>query len=725
MPNAIKNYNFKDIECRNLRILERGSETCDFVSDIQYWADLNKDALGFLPSKVYEEYVRLENFFVLISDRDGIKEYVGHLMFRCSFPKAHIVQIFIKPSYRKLGLAKRLVDHLKYFLAKQNFISIYARVANDLVESNNFWELQKFYVQNITNGGKTRKRKIHTRVNELDSPQLFPSSGLTQSNPLGIQVSQKQKQPLFLIDLNVLFDVGPRRARHKEMAGLFQAERLNFCKLAISDEIKNELKRHSDKGKTDPMSSYASLFITFPLGDDDESKSLVNELAPIIFPEKHNNGKLSSNDISDIKHVATCIHKNLAGFITNDGAILSSAEKIKRKYGIEILSPSAFLLNEESIADDAIFLDHEGATLEISRIESDQTGDTHSLLTQLGANQENFFNGWLSSGDDNNAIVQYGIYSAQKLIGYVSWNKRQDLGITFIRAAIDESYDVSYSAARLILNQVISHHSTSITKLSLELLKNQSILRELAISSGFYKSTDSHNLDKICLGQIVVKGNWDAVKALLENSADLRLPVHMPKMDDALIPIFTPDGNQKYVSVETLETSLSPAIFCLPGRCALLTPVQKKFADHLIGNTRQGSLLPSESVSIFQERHYISTHKNIEKFVPGNLILFYETSKKNGSAAVIAIARVRNAYLKSIVDIDKTDLQPSVFNQGNINILGNTQLKTITVFDNLLPFEKTVPLEVLKEIGCGSPIDLITTNKLTDEQLQEILKRAF
>lgn len=145
----------------------------------------------------------------------------------------------------------------------------------------------------------------------------------------------------------------------------------------------------------------------------------------------------------------------------------------------------------------------------------------------------------------------------------------------------------------------------------------------------------------------------------------------------------------------------------------------------MIGNTKQGSLLPSESASIFQERHYISTYKNIEKFSPGNLILFYETSKKNGSSSVIAIARVRHAYLKSVSDISKTDLQPSVFNQENIKMLGNHQLKTITVFDNLLPFEKIVPLEVLQEIGCGSPIDLITTKKLTEKQLQEILKHAF
>jgi hypothetical protein len=48
--------------------------------------------------------------------------------------------------------------------------------------------------------------------------------------------------------------------------------------------------------------------------------------------------------------------------------------------------------------------------------------------------------------------------------------------------------------------------------------------------------------------------------------------------------IFTPDGNQTYVILDTLETLLSPALLCLLGRQAVITPIQKNYATHLLGN---------------------------------------------------------------------------------------------------------------------------------------------
>ena len=106
-------------------------------------------------------------------------------------------------------------------------------------------------------------------------------------------------------------------------------------------------------------------------------------------------------------------------------------------------------------------------------------------------------------------------------------------------------------------------------------------------------------------------------------------------------------------------------------------------------------------------------------------MLFYESTKSSGRAAVVAIGRVREAYLRPADLLDGDGLEHSVLTTHTLDRIGKSKMKTVTIFDNIFIFPQVVPLSTLKRIGCGQPTHLITTRALTDLQLQEILAEAF
>jgi hypothetical protein len=187
----------------------------------------------------------------------------------------------------------------------------------------------------------------------------------------------------------------------------------------------------------------------------------------------------------------------------------------------------------------------------------------------------------------------------------------------------------------------------------------------------------------------------------------------------------TPDGNQTHVTLDSLESLLSPALFCLPGRPAVITPIQRNFSEHLLGHSKQKSLLPMKSAALFQERHYLSAQQTLQHFKRGTLILFYESLRKQGRCEIVAIARVRQAFLKSFEIIDDASFTQSVITAASLTNIGKSKMKTVTVFDNIYPLPNPVPLKTLQRIGCGRPNDLITTHPISDAQLQKILQEAF
>jgi ribosomal protein S18 acetylase RimI-like enzyme len=170
-------------------VVEGGSDVLPFLNQVREAADGHRNSLGFLPKVVFEEFARRDNLYVLTERHAQGLRYAGHLLFERRFPRSHVVQMFIYPEYRRCGLASKLIDRLRTSLTHVGFTSIYACVAEDLIEANAFWERQQFYVQRVVKGGASRNRQILVRCLELASPQLFPTSGINDHNPLGLAIN--------------------------------------------------------------------------------------------------------------------------------------------------------------------------------------------------------------------------------------------------------------------------------------------------------------------------------------------------------------------------------------------------------------------------------------------------------------------------------------------------------------------------------------------------------
>jgi GNAT superfamily N-acetyltransferase len=705
-------------------VIEEARGVQKFVQNAQEAADASRAELGFFPARVYQEFATRGQLYVATDEARA--EYRGHLLFDCRYPRAHVLQMYVHPPFRQLGIATILLRQLKRSLTESGFIAIYARVAEDLQVANAFWAKQDFYVQRVAQGGATRHRTILVRAHELASPQLFEASGLTQFNPLGLPGARSTEPPVFLLDLNVLFDVGPRRPRHEEFARLCQAERMNFCRLAISSEAREELKRTASSARTDPMQEFVSLFPTFPLSKSATFTDVFDKLRKLIFPQVTDR-QLTANEKSDVAHVATVIQHNLAGLVTNDGAILNAAAALQARFALRAVSSAAFSAAEGDVAESAAVRTFSEATLECRPIDERDAQAVHALLGLLGLHGSSIAAGWIPSNGVSRVAHRMGAWRGNTLLGYLTWPAWSESSIT-ARLAVDERDEDARDAARVLLMQLLEKiGSVGPQNVSLAFPANQSVAREIAFGLGFSGAQNSTALVKVIGGQVWTSRNWEERQSALAEAVGLKLPLSPPsyRNADQQVEVLTPDGNRAHISLSMLESLLSPAIFCLDNRPAVITPIQRIYSEPLLGHSQQDSLLPGQSSSLFAQKHFVSSSRSLKHFRRGTIILFYESGKHRGRAALVAIARVQTAFLREAHMLSASDFERSVLTADNVGAVGTDKLKTVTIFESVFPLLNVVPMETLVRLGCGRPNDLITTHPITNQQFQEILRMAF
>lgn len=714
-----------NFEGSSFQVLKRYEQTQPLLDFVRRAGDENKGALGFLPASVYHDFSRKDCLYVLIDGGEEEPQYAGHLIFTLRYPVATVIQMHIEPRYRRQGHAAKLVEYFCEELTKIGFTSVYAGVAEDLTEANRFWDAQKFHVQAVRRGGESRKRKILRRCRELDSPQLFPPSGIGQNNPLGLSAHSTASISLFLLDLNVLFDVtGPRRERHMVAVSLFQAERQNICSLAISNEAREELHRTATKGRVDPMEGFVDILPSFPLKKFASDDQVFKDLTSIVFPGKE---RLSENDKSDLRHLATAIEHELAGLITNDTSLLNAGRSIQGKYGVEVLSPETFEAVQMEQQNNA-FESRGAVDLILRRVDERDISEFHSFLREQKVRSSEVATQWLPTGGNSRVVSRFGIWAGNIPVGFVTWSSTGQQGHVIARMATSCESDVSDDAARILLTSLLDGLTMQGTrKVDLIMPPYQPVTREIATSLGFRGEPNAMGLHKIVLGGVVTADSWAEFRSQLLEKGAIKLPENIPDFQSPgqLIDIITPDGNRRFIPLDDLESLLSPALLCLPGRNTVITPIQKSFSEPLLGHSAQATLLPAARVSVFRDRHYISSSRTLSLFKRGTLMFFYESGGNGGRSSIVAVARVRQAYLRRAEDIGLQDLEQSVLDSQSIDLLVKSKMKTVTVFDNCFVLPHQVPLTSLRRLGCGTSRRLQTTNAITADQASHILREAF
>lgn len=713
-------------------ILTSRNDVAPFVQDVRSAADAQTLALGFFPAAVYTEFARREQLYVAAREIDGILVYAGHLLFDLQFPRANILQMYCAPDSRRTGVAARLLDTLKAALTRDGFVAIYARVAEDLTDANAFWAAQNFYQQRMVLGSAARKRRIAVRVFELDSPQLFPSSGLgvASQDPLGLQTQVTGEPPLYLIDLNVLFDLQPRRLRHAAAVNLLRACNEGTCRLGISGEIRNELRRHQpEQGRTDQM---LELIATLPefVSDEpvEEGSPLFSDLALCVFPAQFRNGQLSVNDKSDLRHLAIVINQKLSGFITSEAAMIHAADVLWRTYGIQVLSPEAFQREDQQHAEGESVHTVSESRLTTRTLKTDDAKKARELLVQCGVSNASIARSWISPDGHRRATQQVVVYCGDDCVGYITWPMVTEGANFLAHVAADEAHPEAANVARELLRHITKHMAShSPCSLALTLPGRQSHLREVAFSLGFRAAHDHSPLAKVIAGSVLTSASWGAHRSELVRVCGLKLPEIPPRFMSACqtIELYTPDGNRRFIPLDLLETLLSPVLFCLADRPAVISPIERRFAEPLLGHSRQISLLPAHPASLYAARHYLCDSRSLKHLQRGALMLFYESSKGSGQQAIVAVARIVESYLRRRDALQLSDLQPSVLRPETLGQIGQADIKAVSVIDNIFPLRRPVSLARLQQLGCGEPNQLITTNPITSDQLTRILLEGF
>src|SRR6202041_1851768 len=132
---------------------------------------------------------------------------------------------------------------------------------------------------------------------------------------------------------------------------------------------------------------------------------------------------------------------------------------------------------------------------------------------------------------------------------------------------------------------------------------------------------------RFSIGGVVDATSWPSVRQNLQVTADMRFAEDFVSIvDDELRIQFQNRGSNEFmIDLFDLETILSPTLFLLPGRGAVLAPIRASYADDLLGTAAQTSLLPKPQAAILHERTYFSSVRNERLLVKGTPIVFYES----------------------------------------------------------------------------------------------------
>jgi GNAT superfamily N-acetyltransferase len=230
----------------SINVITSPDEVLPFLETVQVLADANKPTFGFLPASAYNELALQGRLWIAVDSRCGA--LLGYLLFGGRFPNLRVFQLFVDDTARGRGVGHLLVASLRQFAESHAYQTITARVAADLA-ANRFWEKENFRVIRQVPGGQSTSRTINVRLTELTSSGLFGVAGGTlpldseNQRALPTVSSPILSTPVYVLDLNVFFDVIRERTHADDARAILARSLDGRLKLAVTSEFSEELRR--------------------------------------------------------------------------------------------------------------------------------------------------------------------------------------------------------------------------------------------------------------------------------------------------------------------------------------------------------------------------------------------------------------------------------------------------------------------------------------------------
>lgn len=712
-----------------IKIKEKPEDVAPFLPFVKTGADSAKEELGFLPERVYDDLAVSGKLLVATISANGKERYAGHLMFGGIYPHAKVFQLFVSADCRGNGIAGRLVNHLKERLTANQWLSIKAGVADDL-PANQVWAHMGFRVVRTRAGGSARKRQINVRVLDLDTPSLL---GLMHcpTRQEGLHLADRlSHRPIYLIDLNVLFDTIRKRSRSSSALKVIRAGLSNSIRLMVSAEFTAELLRTSPDTNNDPVLAFSSQLDFLSRPPEKIVSSLANRLAPMIFPERAAREALTERDVSDLVHIATAIHHGAAGFITSEKAILRASGYLHDTHRIDVIGVEEFA----RIVDVGVRIPRASSTkvangtLRTHRNHESDLAHARAFLLAMRTEEAFILEALACQGSQAQWLL---ITDESSTLGFAKWEVHGGLKRTAdVYLCVDEGHHASETIIDHLLDTVpreLSGIAPTLVRLHIPL--GQVMTRQTALSMGFLPPNRASDgipkLQRLAVGRVISAANWTSTRQSLASVAALSLPTQMPSFAAANPGMLINTGQRDIeIPLAEIERALSPVLFLFSGRGGIIVPIREQYARELLGSSPQFSLLAPPEAILRRERVYISAPNTIRRMTPGTPVLFYESLDGNGRGSVIALARITDSRVVSKVEaLDKVK-QRGVLDDRTLEQRSVGEKVTETSFDNIFLFNSPVTLKRLRQLGCLDGSNLVTAKTISFDKLSQVIKEG-
>lgn len=694
------------------------------VQEIRALADKEKEALGFLPEGAYPDAIENRRLVAMLAQVDGHSEVAGFILFSGVFPNARIQQIVVAPNHRRARVASALINEVISQLEAQSYLTITAAVASDLRVAQAFYERNGFIARHSRRGGATRGRTIVLRARDLDTASFFsllePASTAAASIiDLGLRQRSASHAPLYVIDLNVLFDLVRDRTRSALANRLFGAALAHQIRLAVAPEFLVELERTTTGEDSDPILKLARQLPRLATGEPNETDRLAGIVHELIFSARGPTGAGNLQSQSDARHIAQAALARASGYVTSDGKLLAGREQLLRKVGIDVASLDEFvaLLPVEATMQNIPHL--KGANFEIKAVSRDvvrrylsDRGVPSAIITEFA-----------SADAARGRTKARGIYEGSEVVAvgvYVLPENIDAAARVMIHVRPDHVSCETY-ADHLIDVECREACERGPKTIELSNVPGQTAVRRAATLRGFLPVANGETRIKVALGRPVTSTNWTALARQTRRRTGLRLP-EMPPDASAVksgLTVQGPDGKQGTIRLTALEDALGPTILVWPGRDGVIIPIAKSYADDLLGTGAQMPLFGSPEAAFVARRTYFNTPRAAALMRPGSPILFYESKRSGGQGAILAAARILDVTIVPKTQVSDELLRRAVVE--DVEPLSTSPDVLATTFDNVLRFPTPISFDKLRELGAVGPANLQTTTALQNANLSTIL----
>lgn len=713
----------------DIRLLTRRNEIEPYVGRIREAADGEKLAFGFLPAKAYDEFAYQGRMIVAV---DAANTLVGYTLFGGTLPQGRVFQTWASRDFRGHGVGRRLLLEVVRLLEKSSYLSVRADVASDLADANGFYSELGFEFIRTRPGGKTRGRTINVRVLELSTPSLLDFANASSSGlgSLSIDAPPAGRAPMYVLDLNVIFDVAKQRVRGPAASRVMAAAFENDVRLAITAELVKELERHSKPGSSDPVLELAKALPRLPLPPRSSGDAYMAELAPIVFPDRARDEKLTVQDRSDLMHLVAAIHECAAGFVTSEKAILRAAMPLHARYGLDIVSPEAFSPDQggDYGAGSSVTAIAGSMKIEACPPQEQDYADVAALMTCAHASVAQV-RSVLSQGTATLPRRRFLVRADGKACAVGAWDSPpRGAGHRELWLWGDEGNPATLIGLEHLLGRIAGDlGSSGPSTFRMMVPASQPTVRQAAIGNGFFLAESdgprSRVLTKLALGRVVTPNNWASTSDAIRQRSKISLPKECPRFIGLAQPIEMQDdaGKSAAPSLAEIERLLSPALFVLPDRPAVVLPITQAYAEELFQGSSQPLLLAKREALLHSVRGYIGGPNTYSVIREGTIAVFYESSTGGGRSAATAIARVSRRYLMDKASASQYASKKGVLDTKVIQGMGVGQQVCVSEFEDLMLFRKPISLAALRTIGCADGANFVTARAISTDHLLAII----